>query len=140
MVWVQCLLLRRGQVPKVPVISIIDDDDSVRASVGCLVRSLGLQAHTFASAEEFLRSALVNDMSCLIVDVHMPGMRGLELQTLSLSQGRRTPVIFITAFPEKRIRSDAVALGAVGFLSKPFDGAALIECIDRALGRQRPKA
>jgi FixJ family two-component response regulator len=119
------------------VISIIDDDESVRAATSCLLRSHGFVAQAFASAHAFLQSAHVDDASCLIVDVQMPGMSGVELQSALLSQKRRTPIIFISAFPEERVRSRALRSGAVGFLSKPFDAQALIKCIDTALRRQR---
>ena len=84
---------------RVPVVSIIDDDASVRVATHRLVRSLGYIAHTFSSADEFLQSPLVNDTSCMIADVQMPGMSGVELQSVLLAQGRRMPIIFITAFP-----------------------------------------
>jgi FixJ family two-component response regulator len=122
-----------GHLHTVPVISIVDDDESVRAATGSLVRSLGFKAHTFASAEEFLRSQHVDETSCLITDVKMPGMNGIELQGVVREGGRRTPMIFITAFPEERIRVQAMRAGAIGFLSKPFDVATLIKCLDLAL-------
>jgi FixJ family two-component response regulator len=118
-----------------PLISIIDDDEAVRAATENLVRSLGFGASTFASAEEFLQSDWVGETSCLITDVNMPGMTGVELQSYLLSQGRDLPIIFITAFPEERIRLRVHEAGAVGFLSKPFDGGAMVQCIDKALGR-----
>lgn len=116
------------------MISIIDDDESVRVATESLIRSLGLSARTFASAEDFLGSTLVGKTSCVITDVQMPGMSGVELQTVLRSRGDTTPLIFITAFPEERIRRQVDAGGAIGFLAKPFDGAAMIACIDRALG------
>jgi len=119
----------------VPLISIIDDDASVRVATSRLVRSLGYTAHTFASADGFLQSPQVNDTACVIADVQMPGMSGIELQSHLIAQGRSVPMIFITAFPEESIRSRALKAGAVGFLSKPFDGTILIECIDIALKR-----
>jgi FixJ family two-component response regulator len=121
---------------EVPVISIIDDDDSVRVSTSRLVRSLGFIAHTFASAKEFLDSAHLADTWCAIVDVQMPGMTGVELQDLLRIRGRSVPMIFITAFPEESIKAQALEAGALGFLSKPFPAAALIECIDLALSRR----
>jgi len=117
------------------LISIIDDDASVRIATNRLVRSLGYVAHTFASADGFLQSPHVNDTACVIADVQMPGMSGIELQSRLIAQGRALPLIFITAFPEESIRSRALKAGAVGFLSKPFDGTILIECIDIALKR-----
>jgi FixJ family two-component response regulator len=124
---------RMGHLHTVPVISIVDDDESVRAATGSLVRSLGFKAHTFASAEEFLRSQHVDETSCLIADVKMPGINGIELQGLVHEGGRRIPIIFITAFPEGHIRVRAMQAGAIGFLGKPFDAAALIKCLDLAL-------
>jgi FixJ family two-component response regulator len=118
---------------KVPVISIIDDDESVREATKCLVRSLGYVAAVFASAEDFLRSEHVNDTACLITDVQMPGLNGLELHERLVETGRCMPVIFITAFPEEKIRTRALAGGACGFLKKPFDEQSLIGCLDRAL-------
>jgi len=120
-------------LPRVPVISIIDDDASVRVAANRLVRSLGYVAHTFASAKDFLQSPNVDDTWCVIADVQMPGMSGVELQSLLNAQGRYVPIIFITAFPEESIRTRALEGGAIGFLSKPFDGQVLIECIDCAL-------
>jgi FixJ family two-component response regulator len=86
----------------VPVISVIDDDEFIRVATKILVRSLGFSVHTFASAEDYLQSNHVEDTSCLITDVQMPGMNGIELQSLSHEQGCRTPIIFITAFPAER--------------------------------------
>ena len=116
-----------------PVVSIIDDDESVRLAVRRLVRSLVLTACTFACAEEFLKSQHVKDTSCLITDLQMPGMSGADLQSMLLALGRRIPIIFVTAFPEERVRMRTLAMGALGFLSKPFDARTLVELIDRAL-------
>jgi FixJ family two-component response regulator len=115
----------------VAVISIIDDDASVRVATHRLVRSLGHVAHTFASADDFLRSSQLNDTSCVIADVHMPGMSGIELQNLLKTQGHRLPIIFITAFPEESVR--ALEAGAACFLSKPFDAQILIKHLDAAV-------
>jgi FixJ family two-component response regulator len=121
---------------KVPVISIIDDDESVRAATRSLVRSLGFTAFTFASAEDFLQSPRASDSSCVITDVQMPGLSGVELQSRLLAQGQRIPIIFITAFPDKSIEARAMKAGAICFLSKPFEGSTLIKCLDRALKNQ----
>jgi FixJ family two-component response regulator len=120
---------------QVPVISIIDDDASVRLATSRLVRSLGYITHAFASADEFLRSPQVNATACVIADVHMPGMDGVELQSRLRAQGSRLPFIFITAFPNERVRARALDGGAVCLLTKPFDAATLIKCLDVALGR-----
>jgi FixJ family two-component response regulator len=118
---------------RVPVVSIIDDDASVRVATNRLVRSLGYIAHTFSSADEFLQSSLVNDTSCVIADVQMPGMSGVELQSVLLAQGRRQPIIFITAFPEESTRARALEAGAICFLSKPFEGPTLIKYLAAAV-------
>jgi len=120
---------------KRPLIAIVDDDESIRVTMGTLMRSLGFAARGFASAEEFLQSPELGETSCLISDVQMPGINGLELQSRLASENRRTPIIFITAFPDPRIEERALAGGAVGFLAKPFDGQTLIQCVDRALSQ-----
>ena len=120
---------------KLPVIAIIDDDASVRASTSSLVRSHGYTVFTFASAEEFLQSERLDGMSCVISDVRMPAMSGVELQRHLLSRGQRVPFIFITAFPEEGTFARAMKAGAIGFLTKPFDGPSLIACLNTALGR-----
>ena len=120
---------------KISVIAVIDDDASVRVGTENLLSSLGYTVHTFASAEEFLRSAHIDDVSCLIADVRMPGMSGIELQTLLLTQGHRVPFIFITAFSEETARAQALSAGAICFLTKPFDKLTLIKCLDTALER-----
>ena len=115
------------------MISIIDDDASVRAATHRLVRSLGYIAHTFASADDFLRSSQLNDTSCVIADVQMPGMSGIELQTFLQTQGHRLPIIFITAFPDENARAQALKAGAACFLSTPFDAQILIKHLDAAV-------
>jgi FixJ family two-component response regulator len=117
------------------VILIIDDDASARAATDNLLRSLGYAVCTFISAEEFLRSTHLNDTSCVIADVQMPGMSGVDLQARLLTEGRRVPFIFITAFPEKTIRARALKAGALCFLTKPFDRLTLIRCLDITLER-----
>jgi FixJ family two-component response regulator len=118
----------------VPTIVIIDDDEPVRTATENLMRSLGLGTLTFASAEEFLEVPGLGGASCLIVDINMPGMNGLELQQRLLAEGHKVPVIFITGCPQEHLRRQASAAGAIGFLSKPFDSQRLIECIGHALG------
>src|SRR5215475_11806517 len=122
-----------GPLSQVPVVSIVDDDESVRVPMGSLVRSLGYEACVFASAEAFLASPRLHDTSCLILDVQMPGMSGLDLQAELRGRGTGIPVIFVTAFPEERIRRRAEAAGAVGFFAKPVDGGIIIRCLDAAL-------
>ena len=122
-------------MPKMPVIAIVDDDDSFRRATTSFVRSLGYGTASFDSAEAFLKSEQVSDADCLITDVQMPGMTGIELQDRLIAQGHSLPVIFITAFPEMRARAQALAAGAVGFLAKPFDDRNLISCLNEALTR-----
>jgi FixJ family two-component response regulator len=120
-----------------PVISVIDDDASVRAATNNLLRSHGYPVHTFASAEEFLRSTHLNDTSCVISDVQMSVMSGLDLLTLMRAQGYNTPFIFITAFPDESVRARALKAGAIGFLAKPFAGPTLINGLETALDGHR---
>jgi FixJ family two-component response regulator len=116
-----------------PLVAIIDDDASVRATTESLVRSLGYIVCTFASAEEFLRSNHLDDFSCVIADVQMPGMSGVELQAHLLTQGYRVPFIFFTAFPDERIRAQALRAGAICYLTKPFNGDNLVQGLQAAL-------
>lgn len=116
------------------MICIIDDDDAVRVATSSLVRSFGFDAVTFASAEDFLGSHLVTETDCVITDVQMPGMNGVEMQSALLAKGSCTPMIFITAFPEESIRRQALDAGAVAFLTKPFSGSDILACIDSAIG------
>jgi len=120
---------------KTPKIVVVDDDDFVRSSMESLVRSLGLRVATFCSAEAFLASSSLDDTDCLITDLQMPGISGLELQQRLLAEGRRTPIIIITAFPEERSRRKAELAGAAGFFAKPCDGPLMVECILAALHR-----
>jgi FixJ family two-component response regulator len=117
------------------LISIVDDDVSIRESTKGFVRSLGYQAATFASAEEFLQSDSVDRTSCLITDVQMPGLSGVDLQRGLIAQGIQMPTIFITAFPEEETRARAMKAGALGYLSKPFSAESLLKCLGAALGK-----
>jgi FixJ family two-component response regulator len=121
------------------VIAIVDDDVSVREATRRLVRSLGYVAVAFASAEEYLQSGSVRDTSCLITDVEMPGMNGVDLQDRLIADKSGTPVIFMTAFPTEKVRARALEGGALGFLSKPFKEEHLLACLNSALtvGRQK---
>jgi FixJ family two-component response regulator len=118
---------------KVPLISIVDDDQSFRDATRRLVKSLGYRADTFASAEEFLQSDRVSDTACLILDVNMRGLSGIDLQSHLIAQANLTPIIFVTAIPEERIQAKAIKAGAVGFLSKPFKEESLINHLNVAL-------
>jgi len=125
---------------EVPLISIVDDDPLARDGIGELVESLGYRAVTFSTAEHFLRSDVIAETTCLITDMHMPGLSGLELQEELKSQGYRMPVILITAYPNEKHRTRALEIGAVGYLSKPFNEQTLIECLAVAIRLQSPQA
>jgi FixJ family two-component response regulator len=121
------------------VISIVDDDPVARGAIGDLIQSLGYRAVTFPSAELFLDSDCVGEVACLITDVQMPGMTGLDLQNHLQATGYDTPFVVISAFPEERFRTRALNAGAVAFLSKPFEEESLIGCINAALAKPREK-
>jgi FixJ family two-component response regulator len=116
-----------------PLISVVDDDDSVRESLGGLIRSVGFAVKVFASAEEFLNSDHLGNTDCLILDVRMPGMNGLDLQRQLAASYCKIPVIFITAHGDEDVRSRALNGGAVDYLLKPFSEEALLNAIDAAL-------
>ena len=119
------------------VISVIDDDASVRTATNNLLSSHGYVIQTFVSADDFLRSARLDESSCVIADVQMPGMSGLDLLTHMRSHGYTVPFVFITAFPDESVRARAFNAGAIGFLAKPFAGPVLIDCIETALNQHR---
>jgi FixJ family two-component response regulator len=116
-----------------PTIAIIDDDESIRTGLDFLVTSLGYRVYTFASAADFLQSEQLHSASCVITDVRMPVMSGIELQTHLRSTGYKVPFIFITAVPEESIRRQAFNDGAICFLNKPLDDQALIACLDMVI-------
>jgi FixJ family two-component response regulator len=120
-------------MPKLPLISVVDDDDSVRESLRGLIRSVGFAAAVFASAEEFLSSDDLRNTDCLILDVRMPGMNGLDLQRQLGATHSHIPVVFITAHGDEEARSRALKDGAVDYLLKPFSEEALLNAIDVAL-------
>jgi FixJ family two-component response regulator len=118
-------------------IAVVDDDDSVREATEHLLRLLGYATVSFASAEAFLNSGRVRNTACLIADVHLPGMSGVELQSRLISDGHLMPVIFVTAFPEEAIRARVLRDGALCYLTKPLHHEALIACLARAFDRPR---
>ena len=118
-----------------PTICIVDDDDSVRKALGRLVRAAGYKADAFESAEDFLAGGRMDLSSCLILDVHLPGMNGLELQTAMKSESQDLPIIFISAFSNPAARSSAIATGAIDFLPKPLDTDRLLTTIERAISK-----
>ena len=112
--------VRAQQLAKAPVISIIDDDESVREATKSLIKSLGYFATTFSSAEEYLRSGDIWESSCVITDLHMPGMSGADLQARLIANGHSTPVIFMTAYFDERVRDRVLDAGAFGFLRTEY--------------------
>ncbi|MBR0868291.1 FixJ family two-component response regulator [Bradyrhizobium diazoefficiens] len=116
-----------------PLISVVDDDPSVRAATENLLKSRGYVVQIFASAEALLRSPRLNEISCVITDVQMAAMSGLELLAEMRTRGYQAPFIFITAFPNERVRASALDAGAIGFLAKPFGVQELLKCLDSAL-------
>jgi PAS domain S-box-containing protein len=125
---------------EVPLISIVDDDALVGDGIAALVESLGYNIGTFTTAEHFLRSDVIAETTCLITDMQMPGLNGLELQEALKSQGYHTPVILITGYPNEKHRIRALENGAVGYLSKPFDEQTLIECLRVAIKSRSSQA
>jgi FixJ family two-component response regulator len=115
-------------------IAVVDDDTSIRAAADSLLRSRGYAVVTFESAAEFLQSAELNGTSCVITDVRMPLMGGIELQAILRARGSTVPFIFITAFPEGVVRTQAMNGGATCFLTKPFDAPTLLKYVEIALG------
>jgi FixJ family two-component response regulator len=122
------------------VISIVDDDAFARRGLGDLILSLGYRARTFVSAEEFLQSGRIDETSCLITDLHMPGLSGLDLLSRLRREGRRIPVILVTDDRSESHRARALAEGAIGFLFKPFVEQSLIDCLATAIEPERLKA
>jgi FixJ family two-component response regulator len=118
-------------------IAVIDDDESVRRTTKLLIESAGYQAAAFDSAESFLSSGRLDDTSCLISDVQMPGMSGLQLQSHLAAVGIRIPIIFITAYDDKESHRQAMQAGAVAFLAKPFTDEQLFQSIRSALRHER---
>ena len=116
------------------LITVIDDDESMRLSLEGLVRSLGYSVQVFACAEDFLAAGGDARAACVISDIKMPGMSGIDLLDRLKETGRRVPVILMTAFANDAARTRATKAGAACFLSKPFDAQSLIDCLDQALG------
>ena len=120
-------------MPEKPAISIVDDDESVREALTGLISSAGYVADAFPSAERFLRSDRLNNTACLIVDMQMPGLTGLELHGHLAASGNPIPTILITAHPDERVRIRALKAGVIAYLIKPFDDGELLACVNSAL-------
>jgi FixJ family two-component response regulator len=118
---------------KTKLVAIVDDDDLMRSALQGMLKSVGLHSHAFASAEEFLKSGQQQHTACLITDIRMPGMSGLELQAKLNAERCRIPTIFITAHGDTKMRMQALRAGAVEFLAKPFDDEVLLGSVRAAL-------
>jgi len=118
------------------IVMIVDDDESIRRAARRLIKSYGFPVETFASAEDFLSSGRLHETACLVLDVQMPGLNGLELQSRLMTDGHLVPIIFITAFNDENARAQALKAGALGYLVKPFEEAHLLTAINVALRRQ----
>lgn len=119
------------------MIFIVEDDALAREAIGELIESLGFRAATFASAEQFLQSGRVDEVACLITDLQMPGMNGLDLQNCLRAEGYEMPIVFISAFAGERERVRALKAGAVAFLRKPLQEQTLIDSINSALATRQ---
>jgi CheY-like chemotaxis protein len=118
-----------------PLVSVVDDNESVRESLPDLLRDSGFDVQVFASAEAFLESEAINETSCLILDVGLPGMSGPDLQLELTRRGPRIPIVFITAQGDKSLRPRLISRGAAACLFKPFTDTALIDAVNAALGK-----
>jgi FixJ family two-component response regulator len=125
---------------KANLISVVDDDESIRRTMTLLIQSFGFQAAVFDSAETLLKSHQLHETSCLVIDLQMPGMNGLQLQSHLACLGYTIPIIFVTAYDNKESRQQAMQAGAVAFLSKPFDDELLLETIRGTLRHIEPGA
>ena len=115
------------------LVAIVDDDDLMRSALQGLLKAVGMPAQAFASAEEFLQSGQLRQTACLIADIRMPGMSGLELQAQLKADHCRIPTIFITAHGDAKMRMQALRAGAVEFMAKPFDDEVLLDSVRAAL-------
>jgi FixJ family two-component response regulator len=131
------LMKSEARMPKKHLISIVDDDESVQASTMDLVTSMGFAAKIFPHAEAFLASEQVQSTDCLIADMRMPGMTGLELYSRLVQAGKAIPTILLTAFPDERDRMRARQSGVTCYLAKPFNDEDLLVCVRSALGSRR---
>jgi FixJ family two-component response regulator len=121
-----------AKISEKSIVCVVDDDSLIRDSTQRLIRSFGFRAEAFASAEEFRRAGYLEEAACLILDVRMPGMSGIELQRQLASRRREIPIIFITAYEDEVVRAQAIREGAVAFLIKPFSEEVLLDAIHMA--------
>lgn len=118
---------------KTKLIAVVDDDELVRVALQRLLKTSGFAVASFASAEDFLKSSQLREVECLIADIRMPGMSGLDLQATLQAENSAIPIIFITAHGDEKMRLQAMRAGAVGFLAKPFDSGILLDRVRSAL-------
>jgi FixJ family two-component response regulator len=129
----RCYFFFMATQEKIKLVTIVDDDDLMRSALLGLLKAVGLPARSFASAEEFLKSGQQHETACLIADIRMPGMSGLELQAQLNADRCRIPTIFLTAHGDAKMRMQALRAGAVEFMAKPFDDEVLLESVRAAL-------
>ena len=127
--------IEEADLPAKTLISIIDDDEDFREALQGLMTSMGFRVEAFSSALDFLARTNIRDTSCLIVDVHMPRMTGVELHRRLVESGYAIPTILITAYPDESVRVRAMADGVIGYLTKPCDSEELLACVSSALER-----
>lgn len=119
------------------VIAVVEDDFGMREALARMLKAAGFEARAYGSAEAFLECGSFADLSCLVVDIHLPGASGIDLQRRLAEDGEARPVVFITAHDSPRLRREAEALGAVAFLAKPFEGRLLLGAVREAIGQRR---
>ena len=122
-------------MPPVPVIAVVDDDPAIREAMDDLIMSFGYECRLFVSAEQFLESKQQADIDCIVVDVKMPGLSGIELQSELNRRGNHPPMIFVTSYRDERTRNAALNGGALAFLGKPVNIVSLIGCLESVLAR-----
>ena len=132
--------VKEGRLPEAPLIAIVEDDQFFRASMRQLMRSLGYAVEAFPSAADFLASRRLEETSCLIADIHMPAVTGLELYERLVKEGHMIPTILVTAYPDETTRTRALKDGIVCYLAKPFDDNDLMGCVQKAVEGGRPPA
>jgi FixJ family two-component response regulator len=120
-----------------PLVAVVDDDDAVRDAIQNVLQSAGLRTEAYASAEDFLDTGHLRDSACLVLDIRMPGMSGLQLQRRLADEGYAIPTIFVTAYADETARRQAMQAGASAFLRKPFDSEGLLRSVQSALSRTK---
>jgi FixJ family two-component response regulator len=122
-----------------PLVAVVDDDESVRDAIQNMLRSAGLRAETYASAEDFLDTGHPEDSDCVVLDIRMPGMSGLQLQRRLADDGHAIPTIFVTAYADESARHQAIEAGASAFLRKPFDPDSLLQSVQSVLAQTKQR-